>query len=408
SLPALPGSTPGDFIYQDTNADGKIDADDKTYYPFEVVVTSNETVQVASLIGYTLNHLGAAFASKAEVQTFLDDLYTSIGSWHQLQTVIDGVLSDDADCNISSTYCTLDNFSITSTTSFTTTLWQAGYSYISGLNRILTNLPALNVPAAEANFIIAQVKGLRAFVYYELATYYGGLPLLTKMVDDNKLSRSSLADTYQFIKNDLNAAVTVLPARLTGADHRRISADACRVLLARIAMAQGDFNVAKQLTNMLIQSAAYSLVSTGNIFVSDENAEIIWNISGRIAPAYNSFFNDGTGKTFCPVARYAEVLLINSEARVALGELDPANVNQLLGRRSQPAVTFVNNEQARDVVRLTWKNELHHEGQRFAKVVKWGTAAEAVGKGYKDYNSLMPVPQTVLNINSYVYQNPGY
>jgi starch-binding outer membrane protein, SusD/RagB family len=409
SLTALPNSAPGDFMYQDSNGDGKIDANDKVYYPFEVIVTSNKTVQVTSFIGYKLNHLGAAFTSKADAQAFLDNLYISIGNWHQLQTVIDGVLSDDADCSFSSTFCPLDNFSITPANTFTSSLWTVGYGFVGSLNRLITNLPALNLPSADANAIIAQAKGLRAFIFYELATYYGALPLQTNMIDDNKLSRSTLADTYQFIKNDLNAAITVLPARQTGADHRRMSADACRLLLARIAMAQGDFGTAKQLTNSLIQSAAYSLVSTGDIFVNDANAEIIWNIGASIQSAYATFFSDGTGKTFCPAARYAEVLLINSEARVALGELDATYINQLLGRRSQPTVTFTTNDQARDVVRLTWKTELHHEGQRFAKVVKWGTAMEAVGsKGYKNYNSLMPIPQTLLVNNPNITQNPGY
>jgi starch-binding outer membrane protein, SusD/RagB family len=409
SLPALPNSVPGDFIYQDTNGDGKIDAKDKTNYPFEVVVASNKTVQVTSFIGYTLNHVGAVFGTKAEAQLFLDNLYATVGSWHQLQTVIDGVLSDDADCSISTFICPLDNFTVTPTNSFTTSLWTGGYSLIASANRLIQNVPALNLPATEANELIAQAKGLRAFIYYQLATYYGALPLLTQMVDDNKLSRSSLADTYTFIKNDLNAAIAVLPARYTGADRRRINADACRLLLARIAMAQSDFTTAKQLTNTLVQSAAYSLVSTADIFASDANAEIIWNMTPTIASAYNTFFSDGTGKTFVPAARYAEVLLINSEARVALSELDATYVNQLLTRRSQSTVSFTSNDQARDVVRLAWKNELHHEGQRFAKVVKWGIAMQVVGsKGYHDYNSLMPVPQSILINNPNMTQNVGY
>lgn len=409
SMPALANSTPGDFIFQDTNGDGKIDTKDKTYYPFEVVVASNKTVQVTSFIGYTLNHLGAVFGTKTEAQLFLDNLYATIGSWHQLQTVIDGVLSDDADCSISTFICPLDNFTVTPTNSFTTTLWTGGYSLIASANRVIQNVPALNLPATETNELIAQAKGLRAFVYYQLATYYGALPLLTQMVDDNKLPRSSVADTYTFIKNDLNAAIAVLPARYTGADRRRINADACKLLLARIAMAQGNFDTAKQLTNLLIQSASYSLVGTADIFTSDANAEIIWNLTPTIASAYNTFFADGTGKTFVPAVRYAEVLLINSEARVALGELDATYTNQLLTRRSQPTVSFTSNDQARDVVRLAWKNELHHEGQRFAKVVKWGIAMQVVGsKGYHDYNSLMPVPQSILINNPNMTQNVGY
>ncbi|HEY8893818.1 MAG TPA: RagB/SusD family nutrient uptake outer membrane protein, partial [Niastella sp.] len=188
-----------------------------------------------------------------------------------------------------------------------------------------------------------------------------------------------------------------------------INADACRLLLARIAMAQGDFTTAKQLTGTLIQSAAYSLVSTADIFANDANAEIIWNMNAGIVSAYSTFFADGTGKTFVPAARYAEVLLINSEARVALSELDATYVNQLLTRRSQPTVSFTSNDQAGDVVRLTWKNELHHEGHRFAKVVKWGIAMQVVGsKGYRDYNSLMPIPQSILINNPNMTQNVGY
>ncbi len=408
SLPHLSNTEPGDFILLDANQDGKLDASDKVYIPFEVVVTSNKTVQVKSLIGHTLNHYSAPFASKADAQQFLDNLYGSIGNWHQFQTVIDGILSDDADCSTLVSFCSLDNFTITSTNTYTGNLWLLGYNYILGLNRLISNVPLLNLPAAEANPLIAQAKGLRAFIYLQLATYYGGVPLQTKTTEEN-LIRSPLADTWQFIKNDLADAIAVLPARYTGADHRRIGADAGKLLLARVAMAQGDFATAKQLTGTLIQNSAYSLVNAGDIFVSDENAEIIWNIGAGIVPAYATFFNDGTNKSFCPVTRFAEVLLINSEARVNMGELDATYINQLLNRRSQSNVTFTTNEQARDVVRLTWKKEMHHEGQRFARVVNWGIGVEVLGsKGYRDFNSLLPVPHSVQITNPNIQQNPGY
>jgi starch-binding outer membrane protein, SusD/RagB family len=268
NLPHLNNTEPGDFILLDANQDGKLDANDKVYIPYEIVVTSNKTVQVKSLIGYTLNHYSAPFASKADAQQYLDNLYNSIGSWHQFQTIIDGMMSDDADCSTLISYCSLDNFTITSTNTYTGSLWQLGYNFILGLNRVIANVPLLNLPAAEANPLMAQAKGLRAFVYLQLATYYGGVPLQTKTTEEN-LMRSPLADTYQFIKNDLAAAIAVLPARYTGADHRRIGADACKLLQARIAMAQGDFATAKQLSGTLIQSSTYSLVNTGYIFVSD-------------------------------------------------------------------------------------------------------------------------------------------
>jgi len=405
TLPRLPSSVIGDFIFLDANGDGIIN---KTRIPFEVVVTSNKTVQVKSLIGYLSNLLGAPFTSKADAQQYLDNLYTALGPWQQLQTVMDGILSDDADCSTLANYCTLDNFTITATNTNTTQLWQIGYGYITMLNRLIINVPALNLSAAEANNLIAQAKGLRGYIYYELATYYGGLPLQTGITDYN-LSRSTLADTYTFVKNDLNAAIGLLPPRFTDADHRRIGANACKLLLARIAMAQGDYATAKQLTGALIQNGGYSLVTNGTIFTSDDNAEIIWNIRPSFGSNFAPFFNDGNGKTFSPIARYAEVLLINTEARVNMNELDATYINDLLTRRGQSTVTFTNPGQARDIVWLTWKNELSREGLRFAKLVKWGTAMQVLGaNGFREYNGLLPIPQYLINQNPNIYQNAGY
>ncbi|WP_205508473.1 RagB/SusD family nutrient uptake outer membrane protein [Longitalea arenae] len=349
-----------------------------------------------------------SFTSKAEAQAFLDTAYTYIGKWHHQQITTDAVLSDDAVCGNLTALCDLDNFNITGVNGHLISFWYPAYTYITRLNRLILHVPALNLPLAESNNLIAQAKGLRGFLYLQLATYYGELPLQTSLTNEN-LSRSSLTETYTFIKNDLTEAMGLLPARFTGADHRRISADACKLLLARVAMAQGDYIKAKQLTSELIQSNTYSLVAANTIFVSDENAETIWNIHPGINANYASVINEGGTKSFIPALRYAEVLLINSEARVNLGELDANGINQLLARRNQPTVTFTDQNQARELVQSTWKTELYREGQRFAKLVKWGRAMEVLAaKGFKEHNKLMPIPQPLLDTNPNVYQNPGY
>jgi hypothetical protein len=260
----------------------------------------------------------------------------------------------------------------------------------------------------DANSMMGQAKGLRAFIYYELTTYFGGLPLQTGISGYN-LSRSPLADTYTFIKNDLTAAMNILPLRYTGVDHNRINADACKLLLARVAMAQGDYQNAAILSGDLINRSVYSLVSTSTLFTNDDNAEIIWNIQTGFVSAYNSFYNPSLSKTFTPVARYAEVLLINTEANVSMNALNSNYINQLFISRGQSTVTFTNQAQAMDIVRTAWKNELAREGQRFAKLVKWGKAADVLGaSGYKSNNALLPVPAAVMLNNPNLVQNAGY
>ncbi|MBO9200054.1 MULTISPECIES: RagB/SusD family nutrient uptake outer membrane protein [Niastella] len=407
ATPNLYGTLLGDFIFLDANGDGRIDANDKTFIPFEVTVTGNKTAQVTSFIGYKFNHLAAPFASKAAAQQFLDDLNTDIGFWHQQKTIMDGIMSDDADCSGMDNFCSLDNFT-DPPTSFATSLWQAAYRYITSLNRVIMNVPLLNLPAAESDNLIGQARGLRGFVYLQLATYYGGVPLISGIPDDNQV-RASLTDSYTFIKSDLTAAMNVLPSRFTGADHRRINADACKLLLARVAMAQDDYARAKQLSGELMQSGRYSLVAADNILISDENTEIIWNMVTGFVGAYAPYFSI-QNSTFFPVTRFAEVLLINAEARVNMGELDATNVNLLLNRRGKQSVTFTDNAQARDAVRDTWKNELYREGQRFAKLVKWNKATEVLApKGYNPTkNALWPIPPYILDNNPNVVQNPGY
>jgi len=408
TLPKLSGEVVGDFTFLDADQDGLVNTNDKTRVPFDVVIASNKTVKVNSLIGYLKNQLGAPFSSKAEAQQYLDNVYSGIGNWQQLQTVMDGILSDDADCSSLPNFCGLDNFSITATNTYTTSLWQNGYNYISMLNRLITNVPGLNLSSAEANDLTGQAKGLRGYIYFELATYYGGLPLQTGATD-NGLSRSTLGATYNFIKGDLTAAVALLPALYTGTDHNRIGGNACRLLLARIALAQNDYYAAQQYSDNLIQSMVYSLQSAGSIFTNDANPEIVWNILPGIASAYTSFFNDGKSKAFTPVGRFAEVLLINEEARVAMNDLNAANLNLLLGRSGQQTVNFTDQVQAMGAVQAVWKSELSREGQRFAKLVKWNKASDVLGaSGYKYNNALLPIPLSVLQGNPNLNQNVGY
>ena len=413
--PRVFGASEGDFIYQDLNFDGVINDNDKTAVPFEVVVTSNKTVQVRSLIGYYYNHLGKPYANKAEADMYLKDVYRAIGDdWNPMYVLADGILSEDGSCTDKGLglWCAMDQYNITPTSFPVSYLWNQAYKHITTLNRLIQNAPLLNLPVNDLNQMLAEAKGLRGFVYLRLATYFGGVYLQHGIVDDNQI-RATLDSTYTFIKRDLNFARAVLPNRFTGADKNRINSNACRLLLARIALAQGDNAQAKQYTNELIQSANYSLVpAASDILLSDENSEIIWNINTN-ASVQNAYYywNDGiTTRNFIPVARYAEVLLINTEARVNLGEVDATgNLSPLVIRRQLPPFSYTKAEQAKETIRSIWKAELYREGHRFEKLVKWGKALEVLApKGYHSYNNLLPVPMQVINDNPGITQNPGY
>jgi uncharacterized surface protein with fasciclin (FAS1) repeats len=405
----LPGTVPGDFKLLDANADGKIDGNDKVNAPYEITISSNKTAKINSLIGYTFNHVAANFQSKADAQALLDNIYTQVGNWQIQQTVLDGILSDNADCTGFQTWCALDNFTFIPANTIITGFWQMAFSNISSLNRIITKLPPLNLPAAEADPLIAQARALRGYINLQLATYFGALPLQQNILPATDMARASLTETYDFIKSDLSAAMDKLPNRWTGADAKRISAHASKLLLARVAVAQNDFAKVKQLTTELKQSAEYQLVNENDVFVNANNDEIIWNINSSIPQQYSAFFTGVATRSFSPVIRYAEILLLSAEATIQTGGTDVTDVNMVYARRGMPTMTFINADQVMGNIRTGWQIEYYREGQRFSKLVKWELAASVLNQqGYRSFNNVLPIPQVMLEQYFNITQNPGY
>ncbi len=150
------------------------------------------------------------------------------------------------------------------------------------------------------------------------------------------------------------------------------------------------------------------------------------------------------------IIRYADVLLMQAEAEVELGNLEAARalVNQVRARAansdhwvmeydgSAPAANYVISEYtdpwtdantARAAVRMERKLELSGEGHRFFDLVRWGIAASALND-YLAYesqylvtkfggasfttgkNEYYPIPQSQIDIqgSDVLSQNPGY
>ena len=150
------------------------------------------------------------------------------------------------------------------------------------------------------------------------------------------------------------------------------------------------------------------------------------------------------------IIRYADVLLMQAEAEVELGNLEAARllVNQVRARAansaywvmeydgSAPAANYVISEYtaawtdantARAAVRMERKLELSGEGHRFFDLVRWGIAASALND-YLAYesqylvtkfggasfttgkNEYYPIPQSQIDIqgSEVLSQNPGY
>jgi hypothetical protein len=187
-------------------------------------------------------------------------------------------------------------------------------------------------------------------------------------------------------------------------------------LAARGALQQKKYNDVLTYTSQIIGSHAFSLASAGYSWLTSQNtSETIWapafsNI-GTTASWYFSGAFGGTTLQWCPVLRYADVLLMDAEAQIATGHFDLAadDINPLRARYSEAPVSFTTETDGNTWLQAAWLTEKYRQGGRYANLLRWGTAQSVLGPGgWHPNNSRMPVPQNFLNIYPGLMQNPGY
>ncbi|WP_239063792.1 RagB/SusD family nutrient uptake outer membrane protein [Bacteroides sp. 51] len=96
--------------------------------------------------------------------------------------------------------------------------WNSAFQVIRKANTLVKNLPNYPELEQQSKSWIAEAKFLRAYVYFQLAKRYGGMPkiLEPQSLDPNDdealwIARESHADTYDFILKDLDEAIADLP-----------------------------------------------------------------------------------------------------------------------------------------------------------------------------------------------------
>jgi hypothetical protein len=119
-----------------------------------------------------------------------------------------------------------------------------------------------------------------------------------------------------------------------------------------------------------------------------------------------------------PAIRYAEVLLWEAEALIELGRVQEAHAPLELVRsraRAQSTITgvlpvIVSTDQTavRQALRRERQTELGFELHRFFDLVRWGIAAETLTGFQKGKHEVFPIPQTEIDLNPSLMQNPGY
>lgn len=163
-------------------------------------------------------------------------------------------------------------------------IWRGWYRTIHRANVIIDKAPTVeNIDDNLRNRLIGEAQFLRAWAYYELGTFFGGVPVYTSFVQsvEGSLGKSSQNEVYAVAVNDLKAAQDALPADYDSQNKGRATKGAAQTLLARVYLQLGDYNAAKTELEKVVNSGVYSLVDNYLDLTNEEgefNAESIFEV----------------------------------------------------------------------------------------------------------------------------------
>ncbi len=147
-----------------------------------------------------------------------------------------------------------DNFQHTKTQLQILEFWTSRYQAINLSNQVITNVPGIAMDGGVKKRMIAEATFLRALHYYYLVRAYGGVPLIKEVpAGPEGLVRTSTQETWDFIENDLRAAIPDLPETVPASEIGRATRWAAKGLLAKVLMYREDWNACKELTDEIIR-----------------------------------------------------------------------------------------------------------------------------------------------------------
>lgn len=329
--------------------------------------------------------------------------------------------------------------------------WQGFYKALMQVNNVYSIAQGMEDSAMRTK-VIGECHYFRAYLHLCLVTRFGDVPLM-KVNTDDKVSRTSAAEIWQFIYDELGNAISCLGTPDEGCNY--LSADAATALKARVCLYMGKKEEAVRLAESLIADARYGLDSFEKIFRGGNNKEVIFAFSclntdqSKIAIStmfysYNhpnsgsyvyapagdvmTMYEDGDlrkdisittldnlnfinkypsgqkGTDPVVVSRLAEMYLISAEAQGISKGLN--RLNELRQARGLKKVLPGSESEFIEAILDERRKEFLCEGHRWYDLVRTGKAIEKLG--IQQYQTLMPIPAAERQANKNLTQNLGY
>lgn len=187
--------------------------------------------------------------------------------------------------------------------------WRLYYRIMDRANAIIASAEKIQgMSEDKRNKILGEAKFFRANSAFTLFKLFNNVyvttePTTPETVQKVVTNKSSETEIYNLVKSDLDFAIEKLAIQTT--EPGRITKGTARHLRAEVALWQKDYSEAKAQAEAVINSGAYSLLSsTGLVFKGDLNhSETLWALQFKV------LINGGPNKVnFNLMPNYAELM----------------------------------------------------------------------------------------------------
>jgi len=251
--------------------------------------------------------------SESELKEAVISCYNRIrleGTFARVGYTLDAVRGDEVWNSSQQWYLEYDNLNSPGTIEIGDQwIWRDCYHVVNRTNFVLSKVDNVDMAEDSYNQIAGQALFLRALAYYELATYYQTVPLMTDYAsysDINTMfaSNNTQDEVFDLIEADLTKAMQILPSRDKGGEwaQGRATCGAAAGYLARAMMFRHKYNEAYTVLKDIISGkyGHYELTKDyGDNFregsAYENNSESLFEVQ------YLDYGTGGTDEEWTPV-----------------------------------------------------------------------------------------------------------
>ena len=188
----------------------------------------------------------------ALIQTYVNNIYSGVP--HGFGCIMMASMADESmynadfgSSNVTKSLINPSDFAIFDPNFWASNLkqlnWTTEYKFVRATNVFFSKIDASPVETSAKDLMKGEVHFLRAYIYNNLLSIYGGVPLITKaygLADSFAVPRNTYEETVKFIIDELDQSATLLHGKTL--ESGRASEGAALALKSRVLLAAaGDF-----------------------------------------------------------------------------------------------------------------------------------------------------------------------